>query len=155
MKNQRTLKTYESNAETVPFPSPLPSMTMPQDPRLEFAGEAIGLVKESMQCFTDYLKCREAEVTERKKIQATLAMVSEKIQAQKESFMKQLEFDYGERKLLYDKTDAVIQHALAMNDMDMVKFTYNYILTIHNKSENTVNQSMQYLNNQNVVGFLK
>lgn len=153
MKNQRIYKIYESNSKTAPFPSPIP--LLPQDPRLALAGEAVGLVKESMQCFTDYLKCREAEVTERKKIQATLSMVSEKIQAQKESFIKQLEFDYEERKLLYDKTDDVIQHALAMNDMDMVKFTYNYILTIHNKSENTVTQSMQYLTNQNVVWFLK
>lgn len=138
----------------IPTPSPVPT---PTSPELIAINAVLDIAKESMRCFTDYMKCKEHEITERQRIRACLSAVIEKIGAQKDMYIKTIEKNYAERKELYTKADAALQKALELQDIDMLKCTYNYILTVYNGSGNsTVQLANDFMGNNNkIIEFLK
>lgn len=131
--------------------------SMATPPELIVANAILDVAKESMRCFTDYIKCREHEITERERIRACLNAVVEKINAQKDMYIKTIETNYTERKELYAKADAVLQKALEIQDMEMLKCTYNYILTVYNGAgSTTVQLASEFVgHSNNIIEFLK
>lgn len=94
------------------------------------------VVKESMRCFAEYLKYREDEKTERIRIKSQLAAINEKINAQKEIYIKIIETSYAERKELYNHAQKTLELAMEMRDFETLKETYNFILMIYQSSIN-------------------
>lgn len=111
----------------------------------------VGTAKEAMNAVTDYLKCKQEQITERKKISAVLSAVTTQIEANKEMYIKGLELYYSERNRLYDQANKVIDKALENNDMEMVKVTYNFILTVYNQG----NDKLELLTKQNQLASNK
>lgn len=93
----------------------------------------IDITKESIRCFTEYAKCREHEITERKRISATLKAVQYQIDAQKEVYLKKLEKDFEERNRLYDMAEKTLEIALELGDKEMLQICYNLILDVYTK----------------------
>lgn len=114
------------------------------------------IYKESLLCFTDYMKCREHEITERARISACLAAIVEKIAADKEMYMKTLEMNFNERTLLYDKVNETIAVANDHRDTEMLKLAYNFMLTVFQGGIQSTNKlSDNIFSNDKVINFLK
>lgn len=127
-------------------PSNSPAV-IPATPETAIAMGVIDITKESIRCFTDYMKCREHEKTERKRIAAALRAVQYQIDAQKEVYLKKLEGDARERKDLYEKANEALQVALEKNDKEMLQITYNFILNVYNGG---LNSSVPVLSNSTI-----
>lgn len=136
IKNSLDIST--SNATPVPI-----SMTSGVD----VVVGVLDLAKESIRCFTEYSKCKEHEITERKKINATLRAIQYQIDAQKEVYLKELERNFEERNRLYDMAEKTQERALALGDIEMLKICYNYILNVYNAPYSTKGSMMLGVNN--------
>lgn len=133
----------------------LDKMAMSITPQDMIVETVIGIARESMMCFTDYLKCKQHEATERQRIKATLSAINAKISAQKEVYIKTIETNYAERKELYSRADKVMKYALEMHDMEMVKCSYNYLLNIYAGANTTTIQLASQFNNENkMIDFI-
>lgn len=114
------------------------------------------IYKETVLCLTDYMKCREHEITERARISACLSAIVEKISADKEMYIKTLETNFNERKLLYDKVNETISVANAHSDTEMLKLAYNFMLTVFQGGIQSTNMiSDNAFSNDKIVNFLK
>ena len=82
---------------------------------------AVEITKELTRCYTDYAKCKQHEITERKRITATLKAMQYYIDAQKEIFLVQIEKEYEERNRLYDALALAQKKAMEDNDREMLK----------------------------------
>lgn len=115
----------------------------------------LDIVKESIQCFTDYMKCREQEKTERLRIVEQLKAFNNAIEAQKEVYIDALEKNHDKVKRAYEMGNMVVKSALETGNMDMVKETYRFIIAI---STNAGQEAEQYLNgysSNNLGGLLR
>lgn len=129
------LPMQKSNFEgEVDNPSPNPQIPVQLTPEEKIIISVVDITKESIRCFTEYVKCREHEITERKRINATLKAVQYQIDAQKEVYLKELEQNYEERNRLYDMAEKAQEKALELGDKEMLKMCYDLILNIYTKS---------------------
>ncbi|MDD6070375.1 MAG: hypothetical protein PUC12_06090 [Clostridiales bacterium] len=93
----------------------------------------VDITKECIRCFTEYAKCKEHEITERKRISAMLRAVQYQIDAQKEVYLRELEKNYEDRNRLYDMAEKTQQKALELGDKEMLQLCYNFILNVYTK----------------------
>jgi signal transduction protein with GAF and PtsI domain len=107
-------------------------------------GGALDIVKESIRCFTDYMKCREQEESERRRIAAQLRAINNAIDAQRESYFETLEKNHANVMEAYKMGNEVIKEAFKTGQMEMVKETYQFIIAI---SSVTGNQTSAILDN--------
>lgn len=117
-------------AQSQPQPIPTPTV-MPMSPEAAGLFVVADIVKESIVCFTDYMKCREHEITERKRINACLKAVMHQIDANKEVYLKTMEMQFEERKQLYSLANGALELAKKNNDSEMMKLAFNYLLNIY------------------------
>lgn len=119
----------------------LPALT----PEVAIINAVSDITTTSIKCFTDYQKCLEHEITERKKIAATLQAIVSQINANKEMFLAQLENDFSERNRLYDLAEKSQEKALELGDKEMLGICYNFIINIYNNpaSKNAYNSTIQ------------
>ena len=136
MKNSLDLST--SNATPAPIP-----MTS----GIDVVVGVLDLTKESIRCFTEYSKCKEHEITERKKINATLRAIQYQIDAQKEVYLKELDRNFEERNRLYDMAEKTQERALALGDIEMLQTCYNFILNVYNTPYSTKGSMILGINN--------
>lgn len=115
------------NPVGVSAPIPLTSET-------SIAMGVVDITKESIRCFTEYMKCKEHEITERQRINATLQAVQYQINAQKEVYLNELEKNFEERNRLYDMAEKTQQKALELGDKEMLQLCYNLILNVYTKA---------------------
>lgn len=106
---------------------------IPSAPDAAIVTGVIDITKESIRCFTEYAKCREHEITERKRISAALKAVQYQIDAQKEVYLKKLEKDSEERNRLYDMAEKTLGTALELEDKEMLQLCCNLILNVYTK----------------------
>lgn len=118
-----------ARAEAIPLP-------IPGGPEAMLVGVAVELVETTIKCFTDYLMCREHEETARRGIAAQLEATLAQIEATKEKHKDIIERSFNERSSLYDKALKTIDHALELNDIEMLKVAYNFILNVYEKAPN-------------------
>lgn len=116
-------------------PAPMP-MPMPGTPEEMIIGVAVELVETSIKCFTDYQMCKEHEETERRHIAAELKAALVKIEAAKELYKDIILGSFAEREGLYDRAMKTVDLALELNDLDMLKTAYNFILNVYEKAPN-------------------
>ena len=136
--------------DNTPVPNPDPS-PIPQAVLIEVA---IDIAKESLQCFTDYLKCKEHETTERQRIRANLKSITEEISTKKEMYIKTIETNFAERKELYSKADESLKKAVEVQDVEMLKCIYNYILNVYSGSEDaTIRLAEQFVKASKVIDY--
>lgn len=121
------------------------------DPQKMIVDIVVGTAKEAMNAFTDYLKCKQEQITERKKISAVLSTVTTQIEANKEMYIKGLELYYAERNKLYDQANKAIEKAIEENNLEMIKLSYNFILTVYNQG----NDKLELLTQQNQLASNK
>jgi hypothetical protein len=133
-----------TNETPNPQPNPMPTL----DPQAMIVDTVVGIAREAMTAVTDYLKCKQEQITERKRISATLKAVTAQIEANKEMYIKGLEMYYAEINKLYDTANKAVERALENNDMEMLKCTYNFILTVYSQG----NDKLEMLTKQNQIG---
>lgn len=109
------------------------------DPQTAAINAVADIYKESIRCFNDYAKCKEYEITKREQICASLSAVIKKINANKEIYLKTLETNFAERKMLYDKTDETIKKATETNNLEMLRTAYDYMLTVFREGNKIIN----------------
>ena len=127
------ISTPPSNPQTpAPGNSGIPT-PMPVTPEAAAIMGVVEITKESIRCFTEYAKCKEHEITERKRINAALKAVKYQIDAQKEVYLHELEKNYEERNRLYDMAEIAQQRALELGDKEMLQLCYNMILNVYSK----------------------
>ncbi|MDF2892044.1 MAG: hypothetical protein K0R80_2411 [Clostridia bacterium] len=90
----------------------------------------VDITKESIRCFTDYMKCREHEVTERHRITAQLKAINEAINAKKEMYIATLEKNHDKIKEAYAMGNMVVKSALETGNTEMVRETYKFIISM-------------------------
>lgn len=122
-----------SNPQTPAPGNPGVPAPMPVTPEAAVIMGVADITKESIRCFTEYSKCKEQEITERKRINATLKTVKYQIDAQKEVYLHELEKNYEERNRLYDMAEKAQQKALELGDKEMLQLCYNMILNVYSK----------------------
>lgn len=113
----------------------------------QVVGAVVDIYKESVQCFTDYMKCKEHEKTERKRISACLSAITTQINAQKEVYLKMLDNAFEERKELYSKANAALKKATDDGDMEMLKCCFNYLFTVYNSAGSMTTQLINQFDN--------
>ena len=99
----------------------------------------VEITKESIRCFTEYAKCKEHEITERKRINAALKAVKYQIDAQKELYLHELEKNYEERNRLYDIAEEAHKRALEVGDKEMLMASYSFMLDVYSKPSGHAN----------------
>ena len=99
-------------------------------PETATMGILVDIGKDLVRCYTEYAKCREHEITERKRITATLKAIEHRINAQKEVILVTLEKDYEERNRLYDNLTKLQEYAIASNNIEALKITLNIMVQI-------------------------
>jgi len=109
---------------------------MPSTPEAAIISLAAELVETSLKCFTEYQMCKAREETERKRIAAELKIVLGRIEATKELYKDIIERSFNERQGLYKKALKAVDLALEINDIDMLKASYNFILGVYEKAPN-------------------
>ena len=119
-------KTPTSNEGGQQQPTPVPLT-----PEAAAIMGVVEITKESIRCFTEYAKCREHEITKRKRITAALKAVEYQIDAQKEVYLKYLDSSAAERNRLYDMLEKTQEKALELGDKEMLQICYNLILEIY------------------------
>ena len=117
----------------LPNPQPSNPIPIPTSPGTAAIMGMADVIKETINCFTDYCKCKEHEKTERKRIVATLKAIEYQINAQKEIYLKELDKQYEERNKLYCMAEKVQEKALSTGDKEMLQLCYNFILNVYNK----------------------
>lgn len=115
----------------------------------------VDITKESIRCFNDYLKCREQEETERHRIIAQLRAINEAINAKKEIFIKSIEKNHEKIKDAYEMGNKVIKSALETGNTEMVKETYNFIITmstiVGNQADGIIGKFLNSNDNNNNI----
>ncbi|MCD8503249.1 MAG: hypothetical protein LRY71_18330 [Bacillaceae bacterium] len=109
-------------------------------PATVLAGSAVAIIKESIRCLTDYSKCREQEITERKRIAQQLKGFTEAIKAHKEFFTDSLANNQIKMEQAYDLANKVMKEALEQGNTEMVKETFNFIIAISQESAKEAEQ---------------
>lgn len=112
---------------------------------------ATDITKEAMHCFEEYAKCREQEVTERKRIRAQLQAVNHWIDANKEIYLKQIETGAEERKMMYKAVEGVIEKATKEQDLEMLKVAMNFMLTVYQKAPELGQVNIQMLEQHSIL----
>lgn len=125
--------TSQANGQKKLATSPQPSMPIPITPQEAALMGVLDITKEAIRCFTEYAKCKEHEMTERKRIAATLKAIEYQIDAQKKVYLKEMDKQYEERNRLYDVAEKAQVIALDRGDIEMLKTCYNFILDVYNK----------------------
>lgn len=97
-------------------------------------GTAADVIKESIRAYADYAKCKEVEITERKRIAGIIEVLNKKIESEKEVILKYMENSFEERERLYVRIDKVIELSLERADHEMLKLALNSMLVIYNKN---------------------
>lgn len=119
-------------------------------------GIVADIAKESIRCFTDYLKCREFEETERRRIAAQLRAINEAINAKKEMFIASLEKNHENIVNAYQLGNKVMESALKTSNMEMVKETFSFLKEMTNiVGNNTDGIISKFLNDNNNTMLLK
>ena len=108
--------------------------SMAFDPETAAIMGVVEITKESIRCYTEYLKCKEHEVTERKKINAQLKIMEYQINARKESYLKHLACDHEERMRLFEIAEKAQEVALKVGDLEMLKIACNQLLNVYTAS---------------------
>ena len=121
--------TLPNNAPNVPTSPQGHNIPMPS-PESATMGILVDIGKDLVRCYTEYAKCREHEITERKRITATLKAIEHRINAQKEVILVTLEKDYEERNRLYDNLTKLQEYAIASNNIEALKITLNIMVQI-------------------------
>lgn len=128
---------YNNNSnggvDNPPAPHPGPTTPVPVTPDSAIVMGVVDITRESIRCFTEYVKCKEHEKTERKRISASLRAVQYQIDAQKEVYLKELEKNFVERNRLYDMAEKAQEVALELGDKEMLQICYNMILNVYTK----------------------
>lgn len=119
----------DNNLPTIPD-TPQGSNMPPTSPEGTAIMGALEIAKEVTRCYTDYVKCREHEITERKRIMATLKAMKYCVDAQKEIFLKQLELEYEERNRMYDSIEMAQKVALETNDRELLRESMYWMLQV-------------------------
>lgn len=91
LTDENILPIQQSNSKSISVSS--------EQPNINFM---IDIIKDTISCFTDYLKCKENEITERKRIAANLQAIEYRIDAQKEIYLEELKMSFAERNKIYD-----------------------------------------------------
>lgn len=98
--------------------------------------ETIGLIKETIHCYTEYAKIVEQEHTERKRIMANLKAIKYQIDAQKEVCLKALDKHYEERRELFEDIRKAIRKATEDGDKEMLVISGNLLLSLYDSKTN-------------------
>ena len=117
-----------------PAPNPDPTTPVPLTTDSAIVMGVIDITKESIRCYTEYIKCKEQEETERRRISATLRAIQYQIDAQKDVYLKELEKKFEERNRLYDMAEKAQAVALEIGDKEMLQICYNLILNVYMKA---------------------
>lgn len=98
--------------------------------------ETIGLIKETIRCYSEYAKTVEQERTERKRIIANLKVIKYQIDAQKEVCLKALDKHYEERRVLFEDIRSAIRKATEDGDKEMLMLSGNLLLSLYDSKAN-------------------
>ena len=110
---------------------PLP---IPKSPEAMVIGVVTELIDTSIKCFTEYQMCKQHEETERKRIAAELTATLRRIDDMKKLYKNYIVRSFAEREGLYEKATRSIDLALELNDIEMLKVSYNYILGVYERA---------------------
>lgn len=105
-------------------------------PETVLVGAAVDVIKETARCFTDYLKCREHEETERARIRAQLSVFTQILVAQKEKYLTQLEQDYKKWQDMYNSANQALQLAMEKWDTQFIKEVLNLMAKFYIDTQN-------------------
>lgn len=111
-------------------------VSVSQTPEQMMVGIITDIAKESIKCFTDYQKCKEQEKTERIRIRGQLKAILRKIDADKEMFIHVVNSQFEEREQLYKRMDKMIELALKLEDIETLKYCYEYNMIIYQGAAN-------------------
>jgi hypothetical protein len=91
------------------------------------------VVSDTINSITDYMKCREYEITERQRIQACLRAITHQIDSNRIKFEQYMKASFAERELLYSRVDKLLNYAIEAGDVETAKLALNTILGIYHK----------------------
>ena len=113
--------------------------------------------KEAMSLMNDYMKCKEEQITERKRISSALKIITKQIEANKEMYLMGIEKYYEERHKLYDIANESLKKASETGDMEMLKCTYNFILNVYSQGDNKLDMLMKQnqISNNSIINFIE
>ena len=111
--------------------APLP---IPGSPEAMVIGVVTELIDTSIKCFTEYQMCKQHEETERRHIAAELRATLVKIETAKELYKDIIIGSFAEREGLYNRAMKSVDLALKLNDLEMLKTSYNFILSVYEKA---------------------
>jgi imidazoleglycerol phosphate dehydratase HisB len=97
-------------------------------PQTIVVGAVIDIVKESIVCFTDYMKFKQQETTERQRIRDMLKAITLQIEANKEVTIKALDDQHEKFKMVMDHANQALEMAKEERDTEMVKSTFEFII---------------------------
>lgn len=123
-------------------PNNSPQNPMPQTLDTMVIGVVVDVLKESMYCFTEYQKCKQQEITERTRIKSQLKAILGKIKVDKEIFIHVVNSQFEERENLYKRMDKMIDLALELQDVEMLKYCYEYNMLIFKEAANPLDKLM-------------
>jgi hypothetical protein len=96
--------------------------------------EARKLLADVVEAYTDYLKVKEHEITERQRIRDCLMAVTEKIKNDKAVCEYYIQETFKERARLYSIAEKGLDHAIAGGDAGMAKLMVDLIAITYNKN---------------------
>ncbi|OAA86347.1 hypothetical protein [Clostridium coskatii] len=117
------------------------------------------LVKYAIDSVTDYMKCKQYEQTERKRIQSCLQAITDQINSNRIKFDQYMKASFAERERLYSRVDKFLNYAIETGDSEFAKLSLNVMLQIYNKNpmdgiEDRLNSVNMNLLSQNTVKYL-
>lgn len=126
-------------------------------PAVVVAQMATEIGKEAMSLMNDYMKCKQVQITERKRISAALKIITKQIESNKEMYLTGIEKYYEERHKLYDMANESLKKATETSDMEMMKFTYNFILTVYNQGDSKLDMltKQNQISNNGIINFIE
>ena len=130
MKKDYPLEIIENKETNVPI-------TIDADMKISLIKEGAGLIKEAIQCFTEYSCYKEHEITERKRINAWVKVVCHEIDARKEVVLEVLKNDREEREYLYNVMRENIKVAMERNQVELVEILTKTMVEIYQSSYNS------------------
>ena len=92
------------------------------------------ILSDAFEAFTDYMKVKEHEVTERQRIRATVEVALKQIESNRIFFTSYMEKSFGERERLYKLAENVLDNAKLNSDVEMAKLALNFIVAVYNKN---------------------
>lgn len=95
---------------------------------------AVDVIGEITQEITDYLKTKEHNITERKRIAAALEVATKLIENDTEKFKLYLESEYKDKDRLYTNAEKMIDKGLAENNLEILNAGCNFMMVAFNKN---------------------